>query len=218
MHQVRLAEPPSRVGSDLRAILTAIGTGDDVLGGVALIGLRLPGLALVIDAVLVLPRGLIVVSGVDLPGPAVRLETPSHGPWLVDGWRLVRPAGSPVGGALAAAGAVGARLQAPGAPDLPVAAVVAVGPYVREVLRPDGDGHGPPVVLHPTPRSLVRLATELARAPVRCDAVTAGQVLAVLAPGVEVAPQALAAEGFDPTPPLAPPRRLSRGRGPGGRW
>jgi len=217
MHLVRLAEPPSRVGSDLRAILTAIGAEDEVLGGVALIGLRLPGLDMVIDAVLVLSRGLIVVSGVDLPGPAVRLEAPAHGPWLVDGWRLVRPAGSPDGWALAAAGAVGARLQAPGAPDLPVAAVVAVGPYVREVLRPDGDGHRPPVVLHPTPRSLVRLAAELATAPARCDVATAGQVLAVLAPGVEIGPQLLAAEGFDPAPRLVPPG-LSRGRGPGSRW
>ena len=109
MHQVRCAEPPSRIGTDLRAMLTAIGQGDDVLGGVALLGLSLPGLRLVIDAVLVLPRGLIVMSGIDLPGPALRLDAPNNGPWLVDGWRLVRH-GSPTGGALAAASAVGARL------------------------------------------------------------------------------------------------------------
>ena len=60
-------------------MLTAIGQGDDVLGGVALLGLRLPGLSLVIDVVLVLPRGLIVMSGIDLPGPALRLDAPNNG-------------------------------------------------------------------------------------------------------------------------------------------
>jgi hypothetical protein len=195
MHQVRCAKPPSRIGADLRAMLTAIGPGDDVLGGVALVGLSLPGLNLVIDSVLVLPRGLIVVSGVDLPGPALRLEAPNDGPWLVDGWRLVRP-GSPIGGALAAASAVGARLEAPGAPALPLSAVVAVGPYVREVVRPDGDAERAPIVLHPTPRLLVRMVTRLARAPHRCDVPTAGALLGLLAPGHYVPPEILATEGF----------------------
>ena len=222
MHQVRYAMPPSRIGADLRAMLSAVGPGDDVLGGVALLGLSLPGLNLVIDAVLVLPRGLIVVSGVDLPGPALRLEAPNNGPWLVDGWRLVRP-GSPTGGALAAASAVGARLQAPAAPALPLSAVVAVGPYVREVVQPNGDA---PVVLHPTPRQLVRMAARLARAPHPCDVATAGALLARLAPGNGVTPEILAAEGFV-THRVVNNRRqqgLDRGQGlnrefgPGGRW
>jgi hypothetical protein len=195
MHQVRYAIPPSRIGADLRAMLSAVGPGDDVLGGVALLGLSLPDLKLVIDAVLLLPRGLIVVSGIDLPGPALRLEAPNDGPWLVDGWRLVRP-GSPISGALAAASAVGARLERPATPDLPVSAVVAVGPYVREVVRPNGDAERAPVVLHPTPRQLVRMTTRLASAPHPCHVATAATLLGLLAPGNGVTPEILAAEGF----------------------
>lgn len=209
MHVLRCAEPPSRIGGDFRAMLSAMGPGDDVLGGVALVGLSLTGLDLVIDAVLVMPRGLIVVAGVDLPGPALRLEAPTYGPWLVDGWRLVRPGGSPYGGALAATGAVSARLQSPGAPDLPVSTIVAVGPYVREVVRPDGNSA--PVVLHPTPRLLVRAATGLARAPARTDVDTGRRLLGLLAPGVELPDQILASEGFSPS-------QLSREPARGGRW
>jgi hypothetical protein len=216
MHQVRFANPPSRIGADLRAILTAIGHGDDVLGGVALLGLNLPGLNLVIDAVLMLPRGLIVMSGVDLPGPALRLDAPNDGPWLVDGWRLVRR-GNPISGALAAASAVGARLEAPGAPDLPLSAVVAVGPYVREVVRPDGDERAP-VVLHPTPRLLIRMATRLARAPQRCDIATAATLLGLLAPGNGVTPEILAAEGFAAPRVVNNNKSLNRELGRGGRW
>lgn len=219
MHQVRYAMPPSRIGADLRAMLSAVGPGDDVLGGIALLGLSLPGLKLVIDAVLVLPRGLIVVSGIDLPGPALRLEASNDGPWLVDGWRLVRP-GTPTGGALAAASAVGARLEAP---DLPLSAVVAVGPYVREVVQPNGDT---PLVLHPTPRQLVRMATRLARAPRLCAVAAAGTLLDRLAPGNGVTPEILAAEGFA-THQVANNQRqqdldrqqgLNRELGPSGRW
>lgn len=227
MHQVRYAMPPSRIGADLRAMLSAVGPGDEVLGGVALLGLSLPGLNLVIDAVLVLPRGLIVVSGIDLPGPALRLKAPTNGPWLVDGWRLVRP-GSPTGGALAAVSAVGARLQAPATPaapapaalDLPLSAVVAVGPYVREVVQPNGDT---PFVLHPTPRQLVRMAARLARAPHPCDVATAGTVLGRLAPGNGVTPEILASEGFAThrevnNQGLDRQPGLNREPGPGGRW
>jgi len=220
MHQVRRANPPSWIGADLRAMLSAIGHGDDVLGGVALVGLSLPGLNLVIDAVLVLPRGLIVVSGVDLPGPALRLDAPNDGPWLADGWRLVRPV-SPISGALAAARAVGARLEASGAPVLPLSAVVAVGPYVREVVRPDRDAERAPAVLHPTPRLLVRMATKLARAPTPCDLVTAGTLLGLLAPGHGVTPEILAAEGFAAPHAAnnqANHQRLNREFGRDGRW
>jgi hypothetical protein len=216
MYQVRCAEPPSRIGTDLRAMLTAIGPGDDVLGGVALLGLRLPGLNLIIDAVLVLPRGVIVMSGIDLPGPALRLDAPNNGPWRVDGWRLVRP-GSPTSGALAAASAVGARLEAPGAPDLPLSAVLAVGPYVRDVVRPDGDAGRAPIVLHPTPRLLVRTATRLSGAPHRCDVTTAGVLLGLLAPGHGVTAEILAAEGFA-AHRAAGQQRLNPKHGRDGRW
>jgi hypothetical protein len=196
VHVVRCADPPSRIGTDLRAALTAMGSGDDVLGGVALLGLSLPGLRPVIEAVVVLPRGVLAVAGVDLPGPAVRLEAPIDGPWLVDGWRWVRPGGSPVGGALAVASAVAGRLQAPSAPKLPVSAVIVVGPYVRTVVQPDGERGRGLVVLHPTSRGLLRTATSLATAPQRCDRAAAGQLVRLLAPHADIGPDVLAAEGF----------------------
>jgi hypothetical protein len=76
VHLVYLAPPPSQVSTDLRACLTVLGTGPEVLGGMALLGLTLPGLDLMIDAVLVLPHGVFVAIGVDLPGPAMRLQAP----------------------------------------------------------------------------------------------------------------------------------------------
>jgi hypothetical protein len=211
MHLVRLAEPSSRIGTDLRAALAAAGRGDDVLGGVALLGVRLPGLDLLIDAVLVLPRGVLAVAGVDLPGPAVRLDAPIDGPWLVDGWRWVRPNGSPVGGPLAAAGAVAGRLEAPGAPELPVSAVIAVGPYVRTVVQPDGDAARGLVVMHPTPLGLVRAARSLATAPRPCDVVAAGRLITMLAPQARLDPDDLAAEGFASAPAASTVTRASHG-------
>lgn len=201
----RLAAPPSQVATDLRACLTAIGPGDDVLGGVALLGLRLPGLDLTIDAVLVLSRGVFVLVGVDLPDPALRLDAPIDGPWLVDGWQLVRSGGSdgpgsagrpgsPVDDVLAATSAVAARLQAPGAPALPVHAVAVVGPYVANVVQPAGDPERGLRVLVPSARALVSLAGRLGAGVPRCSAAQATALVRVLAPAVGTLD--LTAEGF----------------------
>ena len=40
---------------------------------------------------MVLPRGVLVIAGVDLPDPAMRLDAPLTGAWKTDGWPLVRP-------------------------------------------------------------------------------------------------------------------------------
>lgn len=196
-----MVPPASQVAVDLRASLTAVGAGPEVLGGIGLLGLNLPGLDLTIDAVLVLPRGILVVLGVDLPDPAMRLDAPIDGPWLVDGWRLVRPDGTPnpVAGVLAARAAVAARLEAPGAPGLPVLAVVAVGPYVRTVVQPPGDPERGLRVLVPSPRRLLRLATELSAGVPVCGVAAAAALLRTLAPSVvPTAVPALSTEGFTP--------------------
>ncbi len=197
MHVVRIAPPPSRVATDLRAQLTAIGPSDAVLGGIALLGHTLPGLDLTIDATLVLRRGVLVIVGVDLPDPALRLDAPIDGPWLVDGWRFTRPDGghSPVGDVLAAANAVAARLRAPA---LPVRAVIAVGPYAGTIVVPAGDPERGLRVFVPSTRGLLGLAAELGRGVAPCSAATAGELLRVLAPALPLPPTHVTflAEGF----------------------
>jgi hypothetical protein len=196
---VRLAPMPSQVAADLRACLAVFGKGCEVLGGVALLGLTLPGLDPMIDAVLVLPSGVLVLVGVDLPGPAVRLDAPIDGPWLVDGWRLVPPDGAtnPVGSALAAVSAVAARLESPSAPPLPVLTVVLVGPYVKTVVQPPEDLQRGLRVCTPSGRSLIGLAVELSDGMPPCDQATAAALLRTFAPQLGAPPPAmLAAEGF----------------------
>ncbi|HWO61319.1 MAG TPA: hypothetical protein VNO31_14920, partial [Umezawaea sp.] len=81
---IRLGSVPTEVGADVRAALSTWGVGDAVLGGVALLGVQPPGSPKAVDAVVVLPRGVVVVVGVDLPDPAVRLEAPLTGQWRID--------------------------------------------------------------------------------------------------------------------------------------
>ncbi|HEY0638641.1 MAG TPA: hypothetical protein VGD67_13405 [Pseudonocardiaceae bacterium] len=198
VHIVRLAPPPSLVAADLAACLRAIGAGDEVLGGVALLGLSLPGFAPVLDAVLVTPRGVLVVTGVDLPDPAVRLDAPIDGPWLVDGWRLRLPGGAdnPVPWALAATSAVAVRLQRTGGSLPEVHTVVAVGPYAGTVVRPDGDAGRGLHVLAPSTRGLVHLATGIGDPRRRAGAAGAAGVLRILAPTLRPTAADLRAEGF----------------------
>jgi len=65
----------------VRAALASWGRGSTVVGGVALIGCQPDGCDGPVDAVVVLPRGVLVVLGVDLPDPAVRLDAPLAGQW-----------------------------------------------------------------------------------------------------------------------------------------
>lgn len=196
---IRLGSVPTDVGADVRAALSTWGVGDTVLGGVALLGVRPPGSPMAVDAVVVLPRGVVVIVGVDLPDPAVRLEAPLTGPWKIDGWPLVRPDGavSPAAEALEAALAVGRRIQEMRAEPLPVTTVVAVGPYVGHVTQPTVDLNRGVRVLHPKPTSLLAAVRELVTGDRPCSVDHAAKLLAVLSPvGSPPTTRDLLAEGF----------------------
>ncbi|MFJ6674274.1 hypothetical protein ACIQMJ_24465 [Actinosynnema sp. NPDC091369] len=202
MRLIRLGTEPSAVGADVRAALSTWGIGDAVLGGVALLGVRPPDSTRDLDAVVVLPRGVLVVVGVDLPDPAMRLEAPLNGQWKIDGWPLTRPDGatSPAAEALAASTAVARRIQDMRGEPLPVTTVVAVGPYVGQVVQPTVDLNRGVRVLHPKPTTLLAAARELATSDRPCSAEHAAKLVAVLAPtGTPPARQHLLAEGFSDT-------------------
>ncbi|ACU35269.1 hypothetical protein [Actinosynnema mirum] len=199
MRLIRLGNQPSRVGADVRAALSAWGPGVSVLGGFALLGAQPPDCPRPLDAVVVLPRGVLVVVGVDLPEPALKLEAPLSGQWKTDGWPLRHPAGatSPVQEALEAAQAVARRIQDMRGEPLPVTTVVAVGPYVGQVVQPSADLHKGVRVLHPKPTTLLAAARELATSDRPCSAEHAAKLIAVLAP-VGTPPQrsTMLTEGF----------------------
>lgn len=179
---IRLGAEPSAIGADVRAALTACGVGSAALGGVALIGVQPPDCPLPLDAIVVLPKGVLVIVGVDLPDPAVKLEAPLGGQWKIDGWPLVSQDGSPnpATEAVAAATAVAQRIQQMRAEPLPVSTVVAVGPFVGHVVQPSADLNRGVRVLHPKPSTLLTAARELATSSVLCTAEHAAKLLAVL--------------------------------------
>jgi hypothetical protein len=208
MRLVRLGTEPTKVGADVRAALAAWGTGTEVLGGVAVFGWTPPDNARPLDAVLVLPRGVIVVVGVDLPEPALTLDAPLHTPWTVDGWPLVRTEGAANPGldALESASGLASSLQSHGAEPLPVATILAIGPFVGQVTQPTNDLHRGVRVLHPSPASMLAAARELATYQHTCAAESAQQLLMVLDEQAgELNIAELAAEGFPDvlTPDLA---------------
>ncbi|HEX6356572.1 MAG TPA: hypothetical protein VF106_26730 [Actinophytocola sp.] len=180
MRVVRVGGEPSTVGADVRAALTSWGRGESVVGGVALVGVRPKGWDQPVDAVVVLPRGVLVVVGVDLPDPAVRLDAPLSGQWKTDGWPLVRPDGAvnPAADAEATVTAVRRTLEQAKVEPLPVGTVVAVGPYVSQVHQPTSDLIRGVRILHPEPKTLLTAARELAVYPRPC---TVGQARAILA-------------------------------------
>lgn len=181
MRLVRLGEPPSEVSADIRAALATWGAGNAVLGGFGLLGVQPPGCPPV-DAIVVLARGVLVVVGVDLPDPAVRLEAPLDDRWAIDGWPLTRQDGvvNPAAEALRTSAAVAARLQAMRAEPLPVSTVIAVGPYVAQVVQPSGDLHRGVRVLHPAATTLLAAARELATCDRPCTADAAIRLVAAL--------------------------------------
>jgi hypothetical protein len=196
---IRLGSEPSEVGADVRAALSTWGVGDSVLGGIALLGIQPPGSPRPVDAVVVLPRGVIVIVGVDLPDPAMRLEAPLNNVWKIDGWPLVRPDGavSPAAEALEAALAVTQRLQTMRAEPLPVSTLVAVGPYVGQVVQPTVDLNRGVRVLHPKPTTLLAAARELATSDRPCSVDHAAKLVAVLiTSGSPPGTRELLAEGF----------------------
>ncbi|MEU0883195.1 hypothetical protein ABZ345_31685 [Lentzea sp. NPDC005914] len=199
MRLIRLGAEPSAIGADIRAALTACGTGTSALGGVALIGVQPPDCPVPLDAIVVLPKGVLVIVGVDLPDPAVKLEAPLGGQWKIDGWPLVSQDGAanPATEAVAAATAVAQRIQAMRAEPLPVSTVVAVGPFVSQVVQPTSDLNRGVRVLHPKPSTLLSAARELATSSVLCTADHAVKLLAILqTTGTPPDARMLLSEGF----------------------
>lgn len=193
---VRVGSETSAVGADVRAALTSWGRGDGLVGGIALVGLRPQGADLPVEAVVVLPRGVLVIIGVDLPDPAVRLDAPLSGQWKTDGWPLVRPDGAvnPASDAEATVTAVRQTLERANVEPLPIGTVVAVGPYVSQVHQPTSDLLRGVRILHPEPKTLLTAARELATHQRPCTVAEAKSILAALAP--DHADTDLTGEGF----------------------
>ncbi|WP_326947266.1 hypothetical protein OG439_49820 [Amycolatopsis sp. NBC_01307] len=207
MRLVRLERQQSRVADDIRAALASLGRGSTVVGGIALIGVGTvtdrP-----VEAVVLLPHGVIIVIGVDLPDPALRLEAPLGAEWKADGWPLVADddAINPATEALDLSQVCESRIAELVPGTAPVGTIVAVGPYVETVDQPASDLAGPVRVLHPTPTTMLAAAVSLATAhrPRSVDQVRA--LIRGLAPDApDFSDEILLGEGFsrfsDDTPP-----------------
>jgi hypothetical protein len=196
---IRLGAATSEVGVDVRAALASWGPGDSVVGGIALAGVQPADCPRPIDAIVVLPRGILVVVGIDLPDPAVRLDAPLTSQWKTDGWPLVRRDGAVNPGieALEAAGAISVHLERSRVEPMPVGTVVAVGPYVSQVFQPTADLARGVRILHPEPMTLLTAARELAVYQRRCSVDAARRIIAALIPDQPQPDTAdLIAEGF----------------------
>ncbi|MGW4402158.1 hypothetical protein ACWEHA_43230 [Amycolatopsis nivea] len=219
MRLVRLGQQPSRVAEDVRAALASLGRGSTVIGGVALVGARPTG-DRPVEAVVVLPSGVLVVIGVDLPDPALRLEAPLSGPWKADGWPLVHGDDvNPATEALDLSQECERRIAELGGG--PVGTIVAVGPYVETVDQPPGDLAGPVRVLHPTPTTMLAATVSLATARHPRSVDQARALIAALAPDApELSDEVLRGEGFVrfaddvPVPPGPRSPEGSAGAGP----
>ncbi|GAB3162873.1 hypothetical protein GCM10027258_82560 [Amycolatopsis stemonae] len=210
MRLVRLERQQSRVADDVRAALASLGRGSTVIGGIALVGVgsvtERP-----IEAVVLLPHGVIIVIGVDLPDPALRLEAPLGAEWKADGWPLVADddAVNPATEALDISQACEQRIAELVPGTAPVGTIVAVGPYVETVDQPAGDLAGPVRVLHPTPTTMLAATVSLATAhrPRSVDQVRA--LIRGLAPEApEFSDEILLGEGFSRFSDDSPPESL----------
>lgn len=216
MRLVRLGQQPSRVAEDVRAALASLGRGSTVIGGVALVGARPTG-DRPVEAVVVLPAGVLVVIGVDLPDPALRLEAPLSGPWKADGWPLVHGDDvNPATEALDLSQECERRIAELGGG--PVGTIVAVGPYVETVDQPPGDLAGPVRVLHPTPTTMLAATVSLATARHPRSVDQARALISALAPNApELSDEVLRGEGFvrfaDDVPVPPGPRSAAGGAG-----
>ncbi|EHR49691.1 hypothetical protein SacmaDRAFT_1413 [Saccharomonospora marina XMU15] len=201
MRLVRFPGRPAKVSDDIRAALSSLGDGADVAGGIALVGVRPPGMEQDVDAVLVLPRGIAIVVGVDLPDPAVRLQAPIADTWKVDGWPLVRADDvvNPAVEALALSGRV-ADLARAAEPGIAVGTVIAVGPYAETVEQPPSELTGPVRVVHPTSAAMLSSLVSLATGKHDLTVDRARALLDQLAPTpCELDDAALIGEGFAAT-------------------
>ena len=202
MRLVRLGPATSQVGADVRAALSSWGRADAVLGGIALLGVTPLGCARPVEAVILLPRGVVLVVGVDLPDPALRLEAPLDAQWRADAWPLVRQDGAlnPAVEALTAARAVTEMLHAKPTAPIPVSTIVAVGPYVGQVVQSTGDLHKGVRVLHPVPKSMLAATRELAVAERPCSMEQArGLIRQIAGDRVPMMIGEIIAEGFADT-------------------
>jgi hypothetical protein len=199
---VRLAQQPSRVAEDIRAALASLGRGGTVVGGVALVGARPrpPGHA--VDAIVVLPRAVLIVLGVDLPEPALRLEAPLTGPWKADGWALASSvkAVNPASDKLVLAELITRALRPKVPEHLPIGTVLAVGPFVEEVDQPPVDVAGGVRVLYPTANAMLAAVVSLGSAPDPCSVEEARALIKALAPDASgITEEMLSGEGFGAT-------------------
>ncbi|AGM08396.1 hypothetical protein AORI_5813 [Amycolatopsis keratiniphila] len=186
------------MAEDVRAALASLGRGSNVVGGVALIGAS-PVEGRPVEAVVVMPKGVLIVIGVDLPDPALKLEAPLGGPWKADGWPLVHGDTSinPATDALSLSAACTHKIAdvAPGAG--PIGTIIAVGPYVETVDQPAADLAGSVRVLYPTATTMLAATVSLATAPRPRSVQQARDLIAALAPDAPPMPEEmLLGEGF----------------------
>ncbi|MFC0434359.1 hypothetical protein [Kutzneria buriramensis] len=213
MRLVRLGDAQSAVAADVKSALASWGGGDAVLGGVALAGYLPPGRPRPVDMLVLLPNAVVVIAGVDLPDPAMKLDAPLAGQWKIDGWPLVGPDpnANPAAEALGVAEAVAEVVRDTG---LPVRLVLAVGPYVGQVTQPQLDLDRGIRVLHPMPTTLLAAVRDVAGDPPACTAEQAGGLLIHLCPDERFTTDELLAEGFPAAQAAAPPAPAKKRR----RW
>lgn len=203
MRILRIGAAGTKTGKNVHAALVSWRRGEQVRGGIALVAASPSERHRPVDAIVVLPRGLLVVVGVDLPDPAKRLEAPLDGPWLADGWPLVNEtdpeAVNPARQALRTASAAVRSLRALLGEPLTSCAVLAVGPYAGEIVTPPSDLARGVRVLFPEHASLRAAADQLAGKAFTFDQVRT--VLGALAPEhPELTDAALREEGFAERP------------------
>src|SRR5699024_3115604 len=205
MRLIRLGDQPTGVTADIRAALTAIGRGDAMVGGVAVLGVPTPE-GHPVDAVVLTPHAALVVGAVALPEPALHLEAPLNGQWRADGWRVTTDDGAvnPATTALERCARFATRIREhhPTGVAAPVGTVIAVGPYVEHVEQPATELTGSTRVLHPTTTSMLSAAVSMPR---RQEPLTTSEVstfLGTFAPdATHPGNEALLREGFAPSEP-----------------